>query len=111
MAKSGKYAGMYLGNPDIDFVKLAESQGVSGERVERGGNLREAIRRGTAAARDGKPYLVEVLIARYGGWVLSNCPGSLHIAPRLNRTVLGPRRPSQQNHLGEAQHVTQTPPP
>ena len=32
MAKSGHYAGMYLGDPDIDFVKLAESQGVRARR-------------------------------------------------------------------------------
>jgi thiamine pyrophosphate-dependent acetolactate synthase large subunit-like protein len=78
---------MYLGNPDIDFVKLAESQGVSGERVERGGNLREAIRRGTAAARDGKPYLVEVLIARYGGGAESTWHESFNLASRRKRPV------------------------
>src|SRR5712692_8687886 len=33
MAATGHYSGMYLGDPDIDFVKLAESQGVSGEKV------------------------------------------------------------------------------
>jgi len=87
MAKSGKYAGMYLGNPDIDFVKLAESQGVLGERVERGGNLREAIRRGTAATRDGKPYLVEVVIARYGGGAESTWHESFNLASRRKRPV------------------------
>ena len=38
MAKSGKYAGMYLGNPDIDYAKLAESQGISGERWKAAAN-------------------------------------------------------------------------
>ena len=37
MAASGHYAGMYLGDPDIDFAKLAESQGVKGEKVETAG--------------------------------------------------------------------------
>lgn len=67
MASSGKYAGMYLGDPDIDFVKLAASQGVSGERVDTGSQLEAALKRGIAATRDGKPYLVEVVISRYGG--------------------------------------------
>jgi len=67
MANSGKYAGMYLGDPDIDFVKLAESQGVSGERVTSGTDLRAALERGTNATKDGKPYLIEVVIARFGG--------------------------------------------
>jgi len=67
MASSGKYAGMYLGDPDIDFVQLAASQGVGGERVERGSQLEAALKRGIAASRDGKPYLVEVVVACYGG--------------------------------------------
>lgn len=67
MHKTGHYAGMYLGDPDIDFVKLAESQGVKGERVSTGTDLEPALKRGIAATRDGKPYLVEVVISRYGG--------------------------------------------
>jgi thiamine pyrophosphate-dependent acetolactate synthase large subunit-like protein len=67
MVKSDHYAGMYLGNPDIDFVKLAESQGVRGERVTKGADLDAALARGVKATREGKPYLLEVEIARYGG--------------------------------------------
>lgn len=67
MVKSDHYAGMYLGNPDIDFVKLAESQGVRGERVTKGSDLDAALARGAKATREGKPYLLEVEIARYGG--------------------------------------------
>jgi len=67
MARSGKYAGMYLGDPDIDFVKLAESQGVSGERVTNGKDLRPALERGANATKAGKPYLIEVVVARFGG--------------------------------------------
>jgi thiamine pyrophosphate-dependent acetolactate synthase large subunit-like protein len=66
MAKSGHYPGMYLGDPDIDFVQLAGSQGVPGERVEKGHQLEAALRRGTAATRGGSPYLIDVEIARYG---------------------------------------------
>lgn len=87
MAKSGKYAGMYLGNPDIDFVKLAGSQGVSGERVVNSGDLRQAIQRGVAATRAGKPYLIEVLIARYGGGAESVWHESFNLASRRKRPV------------------------
>lgn len=66
MAKSGHYPGMYLGDPDVDFVKLAESQGVAGERVTRGGDLEAALKRGIEATRAGAPYLLDVEIARYG---------------------------------------------
>ena len=67
MASTGHYVGMYLGDPDIDFVKLAESQGVPGEKVQSGEQLQAALRRGMAATREGSPYILDVEIARYGG--------------------------------------------
>jgi thiamine pyrophosphate-dependent acetolactate synthase large subunit-like protein len=87
MVKSGKYAGMYLGDPDIDFVKLAESQGVSGERVASGNDLRSALRRGIAVTRDGKPYLVEVNISRYGAGAESTWHETFNLAARRKRAV------------------------
>lgn len=67
MVDRNRYTGMYLGDPDIDFVKLAESQGVSGERVQHGGQLDGAFARGRKALRDGRPYLIDVDVARVGG--------------------------------------------
>lgn len=87
MVKSGKYAGMYLGDPDIDFVKLAESQGVSGERVASGNDLQTALKRGIAATRDGKPYLIEVNISRYGGGAESTWHETFNLASRRKRSV------------------------
>jgi thiamine pyrophosphate-dependent acetolactate synthase large subunit-like protein len=66
MASMGHYPATYLGDPDINFVKLAESQGVHGEGVATAGELAEALKRGMLANRDGRPYLVEVATARYG---------------------------------------------
>ncbi len=66
MSRSNRYVGTFLGDPDIDFVKLAASQGVRGERVTAGTEIEAALRRGIAATRDGRPYLVEVLVACYG---------------------------------------------
>ena len=66
MAKTGRYAGMYLGDPDIDFVQLAASQGIGGERATTPDELEAALRRGTQATRSGEPYLVEALIRRIG---------------------------------------------
>jgi acetolactate synthase-1/2/3 large subunit len=67
MEQTGHYAGMYIGAPEIDFVKLAESQGVAGEQVTKGAGLEAALKRGVKAARDGKPYLIDVVISCYGG--------------------------------------------
>jgi benzoylformate decarboxylase len=70
MRREGRYPLMFLGDPDIDFVKLAGSQGVDGCRVERkkgarvkgSADLREALRRGIEATRGGKPFVVEVVV-------------------------------------------------
>ena len=66
MAATGKYHGLYLGDPDIDFVKLAESQGIRGERVTSPNDLAAALKRGTAETHDGHPYLLEVVVGRVG---------------------------------------------
>ncbi|HEX5412572.1 MAG TPA: thiamine pyrophosphate-binding protein [Terriglobia bacterium] len=66
MAAAGHYAGTYLGEPDIDFVALAGSQGVSGVRVDHPNQLKPALERAKAVTRTGKPYLIEVITARYG---------------------------------------------
>ena len=58
---------MYLGDPDIDYVKLAESQGVKGEKAEQPGGIRSAMKRGIQATKNGNPYLIDVAIARTGG--------------------------------------------
>jgi acetolactate synthase I/II/III large subunit len=87
MHKSGHYAGMYLGDPNIDFVKLAESQGVKGERVTAGTDLEAALKRGISATRDGKPYLVEVVIARYGGGADSTWYEKFNLAEKRKQRV------------------------
>jgi len=87
MAKSGHYAGMYLGDPDIDFAKLAESQGVKGEKVENAAGLEAALRRGIHATRDGKPYLVEVAISRLGGGAESTWHEKFSLADKRTRRV------------------------
>jgi benzoylformate decarboxylase len=67
MAASGQYAGMYLGDPEIDFVKLAGSQGIKGERATTAAELEAALKRGIQATRDGNSYVVDAVISRIGG--------------------------------------------
>jgi benzoylformate decarboxylase len=87
MAASGHYVGMYLGDPDIDFAKLAESQGVPGEKVERARELEGALRRGIEATRAGAPYLVDVVIDRYGGGAESTWHQKFSLADLRKRKV------------------------
>jgi len=55
----GRYLGLDLDKPRIDFCQLAQAMGVNGQKVERPEQLREALRQ---ALDSGKPALVEVYI-------------------------------------------------
>ena len=67
MAETGRFPGLYLGDPDIDFVKLADSQGVKGQRVTNASDIAAALKKGTAETRAGSPYLIEFVVSRFGG--------------------------------------------
>ncbi|MCP5117144.1 MAG: hypothetical protein GY953_40485, partial [bacterium] len=87
MVDTNRYTGMYLGDPDIDFVELARSQGVSGERVQTAGQIADAFERGRRATREGKPYLIEAVIARYGGGADSTWHQKFSLAGRRKKAV------------------------
>jgi benzoylformate decarboxylase len=60
-AKQGKFVGMDLVHPEIDFVRMAESLGVAAERVTRPQDVGPALRQ--ALARHG-PSLLDIPIDR-----------------------------------------------
>jgi benzoylformate decarboxylase len=87
MERENRFTGMYLGDPDIDFVQLARSQGVEGARVETSAELRPALRRGIAAVREGSPYLVDVRVRRVGGGADSTWHQAFNLATQRTRRV------------------------
>jgi benzoylformate decarboxylase len=87
MAKSGHYAGMYLGDPDIDYVGLAKSQGVDGERASTASEFSAALERGIAATRRGEPYVIDVQISRIGGGADSTWYQAFSLADSRTRMV------------------------
>jgi thiamine pyrophosphate-dependent acetolactate synthase large subunit-like protein len=50
----------------VDFAKLAAAFGVKGETVTAPGQLAPAITRAIESTRDGRPYLIDAVIARSG---------------------------------------------
>jgi len=66
-ARTNKYPGMFLGDPQIDFAMLARSQGVQGERVTENDQIAGALKRGLDATKRGEPYLIDCVISRVGG--------------------------------------------
>jgi benzoylformate decarboxylase len=60
-AERGIFTGMDIDEPEIDFVKLAESMGLAARRVSKASQLRPALE---WAFNDGGPTLLDVAIAR-----------------------------------------------
>jgi len=64
-----KFVHDYLGKPDMDMSAIARGLGVDGERATTPGQLREALGRARRKTAEGKPYLIDVEVARHGpGW-------------------------------------------
>ena len=59
-AKAGKFVGMDLNSPPVDYVGLARSMGVDAQLVEKPADVTEAAR---AAFESGRPTLLELPIA------------------------------------------------
>jgi benzoylformate decarboxylase len=57
----GRYLGMDLDKPRIDFCQLSQAMGVRGQKVERPEELGESLR---SALESGKPAVVEVYIEK-----------------------------------------------
>ncbi len=66
MKEQNRYPETFLGDPEIDFVMLAKSQGIDGMRVDDPGELEAALKRGRDAQAAGEPFLLDVRITNVG---------------------------------------------
>ena len=60
MQGSDTFIGMDIRDPDIDFVRLAQSMGLQARRVDRAADLADALKAGIDS---GLPNLIEVRVA------------------------------------------------
>jgi len=66
---ASKFVHDYLGKPDIDMAALAKGFGVDSERAKNPAELKAALSRARRNGANGKPYLIDVEVARHGpGW-------------------------------------------
>jgi thiamine pyrophosphate-dependent acetolactate synthase large subunit-like protein len=56
----------YLGDPDVDFAKVAAGFGVNGEVIRTPDEIGPAVQRAIETTRDGKPYLIDAIVGRTG---------------------------------------------
>src|SRR4051812_14364434 len=66
MVQTKQFYHDYLGSPDMDRASIAKGFGVAGEIVQSPGQLREALVRARQHTVEGKPYLLDVQVARRG---------------------------------------------
>jgi thiamine pyrophosphate-dependent acetolactate synthase large subunit-like protein len=87
MQETNRFTGIYLGDPEIDFVQLGRSQGIEGALVESSSDLRPALRRGIEATRAGTPFLVDVRVRRTGVGADSTWHQAFNLAEKRKRKV------------------------
>lgn len=56
----------YLGDPDVDFTKLAAAYNIDGAVVQHSDELKPAIERGIRTMRNGRPFMLDVRIQNTG---------------------------------------------
>jgi thiamine pyrophosphate-dependent acetolactate synthase large subunit-like protein len=88
MVQTGQFVHDYLGNPNMNMADIARGFGVSGEKVESPGQLKEALARARKATQDGKPYLIDVEVRRTGvAWAENPWTPPIRIAQLRTRKV------------------------
>ncbi len=64
--ETGKDMICYLGDPDVKFPQIAAAYDIRGETVTTPNEIRPAMQRAISATREGRPYLLDVVLARRG---------------------------------------------
>ena len=77
----------YLGTPDVDYAKTSQAFGVEAEIVKDPRKIQEAVKRAKAANVAGRPYLLDVAVARNGIGSASTWHPSYSVASKRKRMV------------------------
>jgi thiamine pyrophosphate-dependent acetolactate synthase large subunit-like protein len=64
--EAGKDYNGYLGDPNVEFTKIAEAYGLRGEKVRTAGELAPALQRSLRSMRDGKAVLLDIEVEEDG---------------------------------------------
>ncbi len=85
--QTGKDMACYLGSPDVDFARVAAGFGVAGEVVSNPGQIRPALERAIKTTREGKPYLLDMVVERSGVGAESTWYPPYSVAQQRERRV------------------------
>jgi benzoylformate decarboxylase len=87
MRDTGRVPHDWLGDPKMQLAKVAEGFGVKAEFVQDPKDIQPALKRGINATRDGKPYVVEVAVARTGALAENPWHQKLSLASERTKKV------------------------
>jgi thiamine pyrophosphate-dependent acetolactate synthase large subunit-like protein len=77
----------YNGDPDVDFAKASQAYGVEAETVKVASEIKGALARARRANVEGRPYLLDSLVARDGVGSASTWHPEYSIADKRTRKV------------------------
>ena len=80
--ETGRDMACYLGDPDVDYARVAAGFGVEGAA-----SIRPAVQRAQKATREGRPYLLDMHVARTGSLANSTWHPEYSIAALRKREV------------------------
>lgn len=86
-ARTRKDMTCYLGDPDVDFAKVAAGFGVKGEVISTPDQVAPAIARAIESTRAGKPYLIDAVVRRTGAAADSTWYPKYSVAAARTRRV------------------------
>ncbi len=86
-SKAGKDMTCFIGDPSVQYTKLAEAYGVACERVTDPNDLGANLKRAANSTRDGEPYLLDVVISRRGPGADSTWYPAYSLADERKRRV------------------------
>lgn len=85
--QSGRDMTCYLGSPDVDYAKTSQAFGVDAEIVKDPRQIQAAVRRARNANAEGRPYLLDVNVARNGIGNTSTWHPAYSLAAKRTRRV------------------------
>jgi len=72
----------YLGNPDVDYVSIAKGFDIEGAVIQRPEDISGVFGRAFSANREGRPFVIDALIAQRGPGANQNWHPDIRIADR-----------------------------
>lgn len=77
----------YLGDPDIDYVSIAKGFDIDGQMISHPDEIQPALKRAVATTREGRPFMLDVVMGRKGPAAESTWHPDISIAAGRTRKV------------------------